>query len=113
MLERRRFVRVPEDSQISYEILSDTKSGDFITKDISQGGIRFLVHEFIPKDSLLKIRLTLQKITFSFEAIARIVWIREDPRNERYEVGVEFTNISKKATERLIDYIKAILEISD
>lgn len=113
MQERRRFVRITEDSPISYEVLSDAKSGDFITKDISQAGIRFFVHDFIPKGTLIKIRLILKKITFSFEAIVRVVWIEEDFRNDRYEIGVEFVNISKQASEYLIKYIKDILEISN
>ena len=109
MQERRRFVRIPENSQISYEIIPRPKVGDFFTKDIGQGGIRFFVHEFIPKNSLLKIRLTLKKISFSFETVVKLVWIREDARADRYEVGVEFTNIPNKAAENLMTYIKNIL----
>lgn len=96
MIERRRYVRIPESSQISYEVMPNTKTKDYITKDISQGGIRFLVHEFIPKDSLLKIRLNLEKITFSFEAVGRLVWTRELPRSDKCEIGVEFVNMPKK-----------------
>lgn len=109
MQERRRFIRVPDDSQISYEVIPHPNVGNFFAKDVSQGGIRFFVHEFIPKDSLLKIRLTLKKVSFSFEAIVKLVWVRKDSRTDRYEVGVEFINIPKKATEKLIDYIKNIL----
>lgn len=107
--ERRRFVRIPENSQISYEILSKPKIGNSITKDISQGGIRFFIYEFIPKNSLLRIRLTIKKIPFSFEAPVKVIWIEEDPRHSRYEVGVEFTNISQEATDHLVSYITNIL----
>jgi len=110
MQERRKFFRIPESSQISYEIIPSVKRRYFIAKDISQGGIRFFVHDFIPKNSLLKIRLTLKKISFSFEAVVKLIWIREEPRSERYEIGVEFLNLPKKAAESLIAYIKNILE---
>lgn len=110
MQERRRFIRIPESLQIAYKVVPEVKTKDYLTKDISQGGIRFFVHEFIPKDNFLKVRLTLKKISFSFEAFVRVVWIREDIRNERFEIGVEFINIPKEAAERLIDYIKYILE---
>lgn len=109
MEERRRYVRIPESSQISYEVMPNVKTRDYITRDISQGGIRFFVHEFIPKNSLLKIRLTLEKVTFSFEAVVKLVWIKEAPRSDNYEIGVEFINIPKKATEYLIGYIKTFL----
>ncbi len=111
MRERRRFVRIPESSSISYRIMPNIKTGDYLTKDISQGGIRFFVHNFIPRGSLLKIRLNLKNISFSFEAMVRAVWIIEEPRSERYEVGVEFINISDEATKHLINYIKDILGI--
>ena len=110
MLERRRFIRIPENSQISYEVLPDIKVKDFLTKDLGQGGIRFFVHDFIRHNNILKIRLTLAKTTFSFEALVRVIWIREDAHSERYEVGVEFINIPRQATEHLIDYIQSVLK---
>jgi len=110
MLERRKFVRIPENSQISYEILSELKARDYLTRDISQGGIRFFVHEFIRRKSILKIRLTLAKTAFYFEALVKVAWIREDTLSERYEVGVEFVNIPRNATEHLIDYIRSVLK---
>lgn len=111
MKDRRKYLRIPESSQISYEVLSTSKIRDFVTKDISQGGIRFLVNEFIPNNSLLKIRVTLEKIHFCFEALVKMVWINEDPRSERFEVGVEFINISEEAQQHLIDYINAIIKL--
>ena len=110
MLERRKFIRIPDSLQIAYKIISEVKTRDYLTRDISQGGIRFFVHEFIPRGNVLKVRLTLDKISFSFEAFVQVVWIKEDIRNERFEIGVEFVNIPKEATERLISYIKYILE---
>ena len=112
MLERRRYVRIPENSQISYRILPDIKTKAFLTRDISQGGIRFFVHEFIPANSNLQIRLALEKISFSFEAFVKVIWTRKDAHSERYEIGVEFMNIPKKAADHLIDYIKSALSYS-
>jgi len=110
MQERRRYIRIPEKSQISYRILPASKSKNFLTKNICQGGIRFRVHEFIPKDRLLEIRLTIAKIPFSFESVVKVKWISQESGIERYEVGAEFINIPKKALEHLIDYIKLVLK---
>lgn len=110
MTERRRYIRIPEDSQISYKVVTGIKSDNFLTRDLSQGGIRFFIHEFIAKGSILRIRLTLEKTSFSFEALVRIVWITEDIRNDRYEIGVEFVDIPAEATEYLIAYIKSVLK---
>jgi len=111
MIERRKYVRIPESSPISYRIMPNVKIGSFVTKDISQGGIRFSVHEFIPKGSFLKIRFTIEKLYFSFEALVRIVWIVEQPRSEKFEIGVEFVNIPKQTTDHLIDYIRGVLHL--
>ncbi|MFH1678896.1 MAG: PilZ domain-containing protein [Candidatus Omnitrophota bacterium] len=106
MQERRRFVRVPEDSPISYEIISESKTEGFIIKDLSQGGLRFFIRKFIPNHSLLKIKITLKSASFYFESVVRVVWIKEEVPNERYEIGAEFINLPKKASESLIEYIK-------
>ena len=110
MTERRRFVRIPENSQISYRVMTNMKNVGSLTKDISRGGIKFLVHEFIPVDSILEISITLKNTSFYFQTLVRSRWITEKLPNERYEIGVEFINIPKKAAEHLIDYIKSILE---
>jgi len=109
MPERRRFVRIPEDSTISYKIMSDPKIEDFFTRNISQGGISFFVHKFIPKNTHLKIKLNLKRISFYFEAIVKLVWIRKVAYSERYEIGVEFESMPEKATELLMAYITNVI----
>ncbi|MGD9015294.1 MAG: PilZ domain-containing protein [Candidatus Omnitrophota bacterium] len=108
MRERRRFVRITESLKLSYEVMSQAMVRDSLTKDIGQGGIRFLSQEFIPKNSLLKIRLIIEKIPFSFETYAKVVWVRQESRRGRYEIGVEFTNISTDAAKQLIAYLTNI-----
>ncbi|MDP3143512.1 MAG: PilZ domain-containing protein [Candidatus Omnitrophota bacterium] len=106
MQERRKFVRIWESSQISYQIMPNMKAGDYLTRDLSQGGLRFFVHEFIPLNTLLKIRINLEKKYFAIEAVVKIVWIKEIPMSERFEIGVEFVNIPAETSSLLIDYIK-------
>jgi len=108
--ERRRFVRIPRDLEIFYEVLSKKIFRDTITKDISQGGIRFVTDEFIAKDSILKIRLILRKIHFTFEAYVKVVWIKKESRSGRYEIGVEFTNIPDDAAKLLVAYLTNVLK---
>jgi len=113
MQERRKFIRIPENAPITYEIMDNPETGEHFTRDISLGGIRFFIHHFIPVNSFLRIKLFLKKITFYFEALVRVVWIRRDPHGDRYEIGVEFINIPQKAVEHLIEYIKSILSLID
>ncbi len=107
--ERRRFVRIPEKLQILYEVVSGHKIGEYLTRDISQGGVRFLVHDFIPQGSCLRIKLALEPC-FSCETVAKVAWIRENTFSEEYEIGVEFVTISQSTQEYLIEHIKACLD---
>ena len=113
MKEKRRFVRIPESAKIAYRISNDSKAGDFLTKDLSMGGIRFFLHEFVPKGTVLKIKLTIERTHFSFEALAKVIWVMDDSRSQRYEVGAEFLEMPTGATSYLIEYIKKSLKVSE
>ena len=112
MKEKRRFIRIPEIAKIVYSISNDSKAGDFITRDLSLGGIRFFLHEFVPKGTVLKIKLTIEKTHFSFEALARVVWVVDDTCSQRFEVGAEFLELPAEATNYLVGYIKKCLKVS-
>ena len=100
--------------EISYNIIPvEEKLNEYTTKDVSQGGIRFLVHDFIPKDSRLKIRLNLRKTSVVIEALVRMVWINKSVYGDSYEVGVEFIDISPRAAEELTNCIKTFLNIKE
>ena len=109
MQERRRFTRVPESLQIVYEVIPADEVKKYLTKDISQGGIRFLTHEFLPRGSRLRIKINFPKTLFSFEALVECMWIRQIPYSEEFEVGVEFVDLPSEVLDYLISYIWAFL----
>lgn len=102
MRERRRLVRIPDDSQVSYRILPEARTERFIAQDISSRGMRFFVHEFIPVGRSLKIQINFEAKMFIFETNVRVIWCREDSHNQRYEVGVEFVDTPRERIRRLI-----------
>ena len=108
MNEKRKFIRILESAEISYRLISKVKLKGTLTKDISKGGLRFTVREFVPKDSILKIKINLKKIPLSFETTGRVKWIRRMPSSERFEIGVEFVEITKNVLMHLDQYIKTI-----
>ena len=108
MRERRKFVRIPEHLAISYKILPKEKTTGFLTRDISEGGIRFFAYDFIPKHSLLEVSINIEKVPFYFKSIVKVVWIDEKPRDERCEVGAEFVNISPGTKDKLVSYIQKV-----
>jgi len=112
MIERRRYLRIPDQAEISYRILPNPKTSMFFTKNISQGGIRFFVGAIVPQNSLMEIRLTLKDIPFSFKTVVKTKWVKKETYGDRYEVGVEFVNISKEAVGHLIRYIQNVIDKS-
>ena len=110
MCEKRKFTRVPESSAISYRILPHSKSEHFMTQDVSTGGLRFFAHEFVAVKSLLEIQLIPEDISFSFNAIVQVKWVRAESYSERYEIGVAFVNPS--AAKNVIRYMKSLVKKS-
>lgn len=106
--ERRKFIRVPGKLQILYEVIACKKIGEYLTRDISQGGVRFLIHDFIPQGSCLNIKLTLEPC-LSCEALVKIAWIRENSFSQEYEVGVEFISMPRDVREHFIEYLKTCI----
>ena len=107
MEDRRRCLRIPKNSEIVYEHLPGKKARLNVTEDISQGGIKFIAKEPIPQDSFLKIKLTFNKTSFSFEALAKVVRTKEMPGTGKYEIGVEFAEMGPEAAEYLMRCINA------
>lgn len=101
-------MRVPARAQVSYKVIPGVEVKEHTAKDISQGGIKFLVHEPVPKGSTLKIRLIAPESSFTFEALVKVVWMKELPSYEggHYEVGVSFIDIPRDALERLVAFIR-------
>jgi len=111
MEERRKYIRIPENLEISYKVIPEDEGlRTFTTRDISQGGIRFLVRNFIPKGSRLKIRFALGKSSLVIEAVVHLVWIKESVHSNSYEVGVEFVDVPSKASELLSSCIREFLK---
>lgn len=93
MLERRKFIRIPDSAKISYEVANNPKSKSSIARNISNGGISFFAPEFIATGTILKVKFSLEDI--SYDGFAEVVWFMEDVNNERYEIGAKFMNTPK------------------
>jgi c-di-GMP-binding flagellar brake protein YcgR len=110
MIERRRYIRIPESLSIIYEVVPSEIKKECITKDISQIGMRFLTDEFISKDSRLRIKINFPETSFYFETWVKCAWVRIMPYSDRYEIGVEFIDMPVKAADYLISFIKNYLD---
>jgi c-di-GMP-binding flagellar brake protein YcgR len=110
MVERRRYMRIPENLPLVYEIVPGGTEKENIAKDISQSGMRFLINEFVPKDCRLRVKINFKGTLFNFETLVKCMWTRKIPYSDRYEIGVEFLDMPPKAAEYLVSFIKGYLD---
>lgn len=99
--DNRKFERILGDAEITYRVVAQSQAQGTLSKDISEGGIRFFCNEFIPLGSKLRVRVLIRSIPYSFQALAETRWIKEASGGARYEIGVEFTDIPSEAIQKI------------
>lgn len=104
--EKRKYTRVQGSVELSYRILTNIRAKGSITKDVSRGGMRLYVNDFLPKGSLLQLVLNLKEMHFSFDALARVKWIKKKTNSNNYEIGVEFIEVPDEGLKQLSRYLR-------
>lgn len=96
--EKRRYPRVETRFPLKYKELQEP-SREYrgtITKNLSEGGVRFRSDRFISLACRLVIELNIPSATRPIRAISKITWIKKLPVGDDYEVGNQFLEISKE-----------------
>ncbi len=109
--EKRKNPRVKTHIPVRYRKLRQGAGVDgasSITKNMSQGGIRFRTAEFISMACRLILELDLPMFTKPVKAISKVAWIRKAPSGSEYEVGNQFLEISKKDKELISEYVDSL-----
>jgi len=126
MPERRRFIRLApslvvvtckvlpapltEHCQGQAGIGQEGEGDSQAAKDISQGGVRFLVGERFPHGARLELGLKLPAETTPIQAQAEVVWCARFRDDGRYEVGCRFTHIDPLDRGKIIRRIHEALK---
>ena len=107
--ERRRFQRIESNLPLRYKnIRTATVPMGSLTKDISEGGIRFKTNEFISLACRLVVEITLPTVQRPIKAISKVAWIRKLSSGEQYELGNQFLEISKEDRSIINDYVSRL-----
>lgn len=109
--EQRKNPRVKTHIPIRYRKLRDGAGIDgasSITKNLSQGGIRFRTAEFISMACRLILELDIPMFNKPVKAISKVAWIRKAPSGDEYEVGNQFLEMSKKDRELISEYVDSL-----
>ena len=75
-----------------------------LSDNMSRGGICLTVKEFIPLNTIVRLQLHFSNPMHVVPAKGRVVWVKEEPQSERFDVGIEFI-VDQDTSPGLRDYI--------
>lgn len=106
-LEKRRFPRLNSRIPVQYKKIAEYKDAlqGTITRDIGEGGVRLVAHEFIPLFTKLKIEIFLSPLSNSISTISKVAWMRKIPYADQYDVGLEFIELPEISRKLIANYI--------
>ena len=87
--ERRRFRRIRLKEPVRYELKDPRQYGGCVAGDISAGGIKIILNDFIPlgTELALQVRLIGSQIV---DCPGRAVWVEKIAFGDGYRVGLRF-----------------------
>ena len=89
MMNNRQYSRFPFRESVGYQIGEAPLTGS-LSGDISEGGLCLNVHEFIPLNTIVRLQIHVSDPERVLAAQGRVIWVREVPQSERYDVGIQF-----------------------
>ena len=107
--ERRRSQRIDSSLPVRYRNLKTaTVPVGSLTKNISEGGVRFKTSEFVSLACRMVVEITLPTIQRPIKAISKVAWIRRMPSGDQYELGNQFLEIAKEDKAVITDYVNRL-----
>ncbi len=90
MSEKRFFERFPHSEPIHLQFKDPRVSTGCLARDLSEGGVRVRLNDFIPLNTELvaEVRLRDENIV---ESSARVVWVEKSRFGDYYQAGLEFS----------------------
>ncbi len=117
-LERRRISRLKDNIFIFGNLRSNPiEEFKALTKDISAGGLMLETERDISEESELELQIyqpmdSDKRVIFSILVLAKVKWIRQIEKDNfqqgenRYRVGIEFSEIKEEDTKVIATYIQ-------
>jgi len=111
LVEKRTHPRIRVSAPIRYQELNGNTylAKGTLTKNLSEGGVRFKTDAFIPMSCQLVIEIKLPGSVKPIKAVSKIAWITKLPTGDDYETGNHFLAMSDADEKLLSDYLKTCL----
>ena len=105
---KRRFERVLTSFPLKYRDLRKTgeESRGTVTKNVSEGGVRFRSDRFISLACRLVVELNIPSVDKPIKAVSKIAWIKKLPAGDDYEVGNQFLEISRSDKDIIRNFVE-------
>jgi len=102
--EQRKYKRIEFKEPVQYRILDgipQTAAGTIffegtVSCDLSEGGIKFRVEDFIPLKAVVVVVVSLRDQPL-LEIEGRVAWVQKIPHAENYLLGLEFVTSRENA----------------
>lgn len=105
--EKRRHTRVRTRIPLQFKDIQrpiETYSGT-LTKNLSEGGVRFIVNEFLSVFTRLLVEISMPSFSHPIKAISKVAWIQKQPRGTQYDVGLQFHDMTEEDKKQLASFI--------
>ena len=98
MKEKRRHPRHPYSKPVPYKDKEKIPETGSMGSDISKSGVRIRVGEFLPIAKEIDLKLHLDNPTRVLDVKGHVMWVREVPYSDFYEVGIRFSHTQENIT---------------
>jgi hypothetical protein len=90
--EHRKSYRLKFTNPVLFQSLNERDFGGSIGCDISEGGVKLNLAQFIPVGTELSLQIEFSKDNVC-HCTGRVMWVEVLPMVERYRVGIEFDSV--------------------
>jgi len=92
-MNKRQYPRFPFKEPVDYQMKEDGAGAGALADDISRGGVRIRVQKFLPLGSILQLKIHMSQPVRVFQVKGRVVWVRELPHSDCYDIGIKFLEV--------------------
>ncbi len=106
--ERRKYARHGIRIPVQYKNIK-TLAEPFIgalTRDMGEGGIRFIGNEFLSLANRLVLTISLPAPAHPVKIITKVAWIKKVPMSDQYEIGNQFLSMSEGDKQELVEFLE-------
>lgn len=109
-IERRKYPRCNVMLVACTEIADNASRQSYFTKNLGAGGACLVINQPLDKETKVLLEINIQDAEPIISAKGKVVWSQkitpDKEKDQRYEVGIEFTEIKPEERQRIHNYVE-------